>query len=312
MQRITTLLILIIAIAFVLYSLFVTKIYHKEIKVYASISLVHHEISSLDNIARWYLPFAIADTTSNKIVRQNKLEYNNATLTLTKLTDLTAWYRVSENNKSENITLDLVIDTAQSVKIILSYKSSLWNKIFGSNTIIKDAEKSLQNLNDYFTDTKKMYGYQIEITSVADTAFLFTSKVVAKTDKRIAFKNLFETLIRQAAEKDLGYNGVRIFYISPYGNDSLHLFTSIGILNTQKAGFTGEFVLKKMPATGRLLSAYYQGSFGDVDKVINALNEFQTDNSMTQMAIPFIKLITEGTEFDDSQIIQAKAFYPVF
>jgi effector-binding domain-containing protein len=312
MKRVITFLILIITIAFVLYSKFVTRIYHKEIKVYASISLIHHEISSLDNIAKWYLPFAVADTTSNKIVRKDKLEYNNATLTLTKLTNLTAWYQVSENNKSENITLDLVIDTAQSVKIILSFKSSLWSKMFGTNKIIMDAEKSLQNLNDYFADTKKMYGYQIEITTVRDTAFLFTSKVVAKTDKRVAFKNLFDTLIHQAAKNDFGYNGVRIFYISPYGNDSLHLFTSIGIVNTQKVGYTGEFVLKKMPFTGRLLTAYYQGSFGNVDKVINALNEFQTDNNMTQMAIPFIKLITEGTEFDDSQIIQANAFYPVF
>jgi hypothetical protein len=30
------------------------------------------------------------------------------------------------------------------------------------------------------------------------------------------------------------------------------------------------------------------------------------------MAIPFIKLITEGIEFDDSQIIQANALYPVY
>jgi hypothetical protein len=30
------------------------------------------------------------------------------------------------------------------------------------------------------------------------------------------------------------------------------------------------------------------------------------------MAIPFVKLLTENVDFDDSQVIQARAYYPVF
>jgi len=303
---------LVLLTAFVLYATLVKRVHEEEIKVDTAISIIHQEISSLHNIARLYLPFSGADTISTKIVLTNKLEYDNNSLKLTKVTGLSAWYQVTENNKPEDIVFSLAADTGHSTKISLHYESTLWNKFFGKNNVIVNAQKSLQNLKDYFADTKKMYGYQIEIASVTDTAFLFTSKVVATANKKTAFKALFESLIKEAKEKELGYTGVRIFYYSPFGDDSTHLFTSIGISNTKGVGFTGEYSLKKMPFNGRLLTAFYQGSFGDVHKVVNALNQFQNDNRMTIMAIPFIKLITDGIEFEDSQIIQAKVFYPVF
>lgn len=302
-----------ILIAGVLYATLVKSTFNKKININASISLIHREISSLDKIARWYLPFASADTNTNKIVMPEKIAYNNATLKITRLTGLSAWYQVSENNTTKDIAFSIMVDTANSSSVTLSYTTTLWKYMVDGSSIITNAKKSLQNLQDYFADTKKMYGYQMEITTItSDTAFLFTSKIVAKAQKKTAFKNLFESLIQRATEKDLGYNGVRIFYASPYGNDSIHLFTSIGITHTQDVGFTGEYTLKKMPNGGKLLSAYYQGSFGNVQHAVDALDQFEADNSMTKMAIPFIKLITEGNEFDDSQIIQAKAYYPVF
>jgi hypothetical protein len=150
------------------------------------------------------------------------------------------------------------------------------------------------------------------MTSVTDTAFLFSSKVVPLKDKKAAFKNLYESLIKFAGEKDFGYNGVRIFYMLPYGKDSIHLFTSIGITNTANVPATGPFVLKSMPYMGKLLMTYYQGSFADAITPLNILARFETDNGMKSMAIPFVKLITEGIEFDDAQIIQANALYPVY
>ena len=312
MKKKITFIALALILAFVLYATLVKRVYTKEINVNVPISIIHQEISALDNIARWYYPFAGADTINNKIIFADKLAYDSTTLELTKVTGLSSWYRVTENGKTEDIVFGIAADTANTAKISLHYESTLWNKLFGNNSIKLNAEKNLLNLNDYFHDTKKMYGYQIEFAQVTDTAFLFTSKVVANVNKKTAFKNLFESMIEEAKKKDLGYTGVRIFYTSPFGNDSTHLFTSIGISNTRDVGFSGEFSLKKMPLNGRLLTAYYQGSFAEVNKVITALDQFETDNSMTKMAIPFVKLITDGIEFDDSQIIQAKAFYPVF
>lgn len=303
-------LLILVCTAFVLYATLVTNVYHKEIIIPAAISLVNKQVSSLNNIAKWYLPFASADTSNLKI-GEKKIEYNNTLLSIDKHISLSIWYEVAEDQKNQKIVFSVVADTGGVSKVILSYESTLWKKIFSTNTIVKNAEESLNNLKAYFADPKKMYGYEMEVIAVTDTAFLFTSKVVATNIKKETFKQLYESLIHYAGEKDLGYTGVRIFYTSPYGNDSIHLFTSIGISNTKDVPLDGTFSLKKMPYKGNLLTAYYQGNFDNVNNAINALGQFKSDNNMTSMAIPFVKLISEGIYFEDNQIIQAKACYPV-
>jgi effector-binding domain-containing protein len=305
------LFVLLIAVAaFLIYAIFVTKVFHKEINIHQPVSLVNKQLSSTSNIAKWYLPFASTDTTTLKISAE-KIEADNASLTITKHVDLSIWYQIGDNKKQQDIVFSVITDTGRSSKVTLSYEGTLWNKLFGGNSITKNAEESLKNLKEYFGDTKKMYGYDMGVIDVTDTAFLFTSRVVAKSIKNESFKNLFESLIKYAEEKNLAYTGTRIFYTSDYGNDSVHLFTSIGINNTKDVPLDGTFSLKKMPYKGRLLTAYYQGSFNKVNNAISALGQFKTDNEMTSMAIPFIKLISEGIYFEDNQVIQATACYPV-
>ncbi len=299
-------------IAFAIYATLFTSIYSKAIMIKMPVSRVQKEISSISSISKWYMPFAISDTAIIKITGNNKLQYNTDSLLITSITGLTANYLVSEKDISKNIVFNIIADTAGHSKVVLSYRSSLWNKWTGNNPIIANAEKSLIQLKDYFEDTKKMYGYEMEVVELTDTTFLFTSKVVSNSSKKAALKSTYESLIRYAREKDMNYTDTKIFYASPFGNDSTHLFMSIGITNTANASFSGEYTLKKMPYKGHLLSAYYQGSFGNVNKVINAMERFKADNEMTTMAIPFIKFISENVDFDDNQIIQARAYYPVF
>ena len=308
-KKILFILVVLIAATFI-YAKFITRVFHSEISIPQPIALINKQVSTVDNIAKWYLPFASGDSTNFKFT-PGKVEYANTSLNISKHVGLSIWYEVAENKNQQTVMFSVLVDTGHSSKVILSYESTWWNKIFGSNSIIKNAEESLKNLKEYFADTKKMYGYQMEVEEVTDTAFVFTSKVVAKSNKKEAFKGLFESLIKYATDKNLGYTGVRIFYTSGYGNDSIHLFTSIGITNTKDVPLDGVFSLKKMPYKGRLLTAYYQGSFNNVNHAISALGQFKSDNSMTSMAIPFIKLISEGIYFEDNQIIQAKACYPV-
>jgi hypothetical protein len=297
---------------FILYAAFVSSVHHKEIKINASVQLIHQEISSLNKIARWFEPFTLADTNVNKIIKPDRLEYDNTILKINNIIGYSTTYQVIENNKSVSLSYDVMPDTGHYSKVIVTYKTTLWNQFFKSGKVIQNAFKSLEGIKDYLGDSKKMYGYEVEMTNVTDTTFLFSSKIIPLEIKKTAFKNLYESLIQFAKEKDLGYNGVRIFYLLPYGKDSLHVFTSIGITNPDKAPYSGPFILKRMPYMGRLLMTYYQGNFGKADAALNALEQFKIDNGMNSMAIPFIKLITEGIEFDDSQIIQARALYPVY
>ena len=298
--------------ACIIYATLFKTVHYKEIKINAAVSVIHREISSLNKIANWYLPFATADTSTSKIIKKEGLEFENSSLKITSVIGYSVQYKVAENKNFKEIFFNVMPDTGHYSKVTATYTATLWQHIFNSNKIIQQTEKSLENLKDYIGDAKKMYGYDVEMTSVTDTTFLFSSKVVSKLEKKAAFKTLYESLIKFAKVKNLGYNGVRIFYMLPYGKDSIHLFNSIGITNTNDVPFTGPFILKRMPYMGKLLMSYYQGSFANTITPLNALAQYETDNDMKSMAIPFIKLITEGIEFDDSQIIQAKALYPVY
>ncbi len=312
MKKKILILVLGLGIAFILYATLVTSVHHKNILIKVPVVRVQYQLSSAKSISKWYLPFATQDTVAIKITGKDKLASDADSLRITRLTGLSAWYKVSNNNATKDIVFDMISDTAGYTNITLRYESNLWNIIAGANPIITNAEKSLVHLKEYFEDTKKMYGYEMEVVEVTDTSFLFTSKIVATHLKKEALKSGYESLIKYAKEKNMDYSGTRIFYSSAYGNDSAHLFMSIGINNTTNASITGEYTLKKMPYKGRLLSAYYQGSFGNALKPITAMEQFKTDNGLTSMAIPFIKIITEGVDFDDAQIIQARAYYPVY
>ena len=310
-KSITLTILILLGISIAYATLFKT-VHHKEVIINASVPVIHREISSLKRIAQWFLPYAEAIADSNKIIQQERLEYENNSLKITNVVGYSAQYVVTENKNSKQIVLNVMPDTAHYSKVTVSYTATLWQQLFNSDKIIQQTEKSLESLKDYMGDAKKMYGYEVEMTSVTDTAFLFSSKIVSKKEKKVAFKNLYQSLINYAEINNFGYNGVRIFYMLPYGKDSIQLFNSIGISNTENVPYTGPFLLKRMPYMGKLLMSYYQGSFDNVITPLNALSQYETDNDMKSMAIPFIKLITEGIEFDDSQIIQAKALYPVY
>lgn len=305
-------IVLSLGIAFILYATLVTSVHRKNILIKVPVARVQYQLSTAKSISKWYLPFATQDTVAIKITGKDKLASNADSLRITRLTGLSAWYKVSNNNATKDIVFDMIADTAGHTNITLRYESNLWNIITGADPIVSNAEKSLLHLKEYFEDIKKMYGYEMEVVEVTDTTFLFTSKIAANNSKKEALKSSYESLIKYAKEKNMDYSGTRIFYSSAYGNDSTHLFMSIEINNTTNASITGEYTLKKMPYKGRLLSAYYQGSFGNVLKPITAMEQFKIDNGLTSMAIPFIKIITEGVDFDDAQIIQAKAYYPVY
>lgn len=312
MKKKITIIVLLVGVIGLLWVLFVPSVQKNEVVINAPVIRVQHQLSVVKSISRWYLPFAQTDTAEIKMSGNNKIESNSRSLVITHITGVSAAYQVTENSTSKDVLFTVIADSAGHSKVTLSYTSSLWSRLTGGSTVTDNAVKSLNHLKEYFEDTKKMYGFEMEVVELTDTAFLFTSKVVANSAKKETFQSLYAALIQYAGKKDMGYTGTKIFYMSPFGNDSIHIFTSIGISNPKNASLEGEYSLKKMPYKGKLLTAYYQGSFKNINSVIKAMEQFKADNNMTSMAIPFIKPVTEGIDFDDAQIVQARAYYPVY
>lgn len=306
-------IVFIVLTAFVLYATLVSKDYNKTVTIKAPLLKLHNQISFIDYIAKWYIPFADADSADIKTQDRDKIISSGTRLDIVKLNGLSSLFKITEGDHSKEVLFTTSgNDTDTSHTITLSYENNLWNEWFGNNNIISNAEKSLLGLKDYIEDTKRVYGYTIGLTLVTDTTFLFAQQVVANSNKKEALKKLYDALIEYAKEKNAGYNGAKILYLAAAGKDSIHLYTSIGITsNIENIPLSGAFALRRMPYQKKLIIADYEGAFGKLNELFTAMEQYRTDNSMTSMAIPFIKFSDNSINFDDNEIIKVKGFFPV-
>jgi hypothetical protein len=300
----------------VMYSTLVTKVYFKEVKIESDLLQIIGKLTDMKKVAQWYLPFATGDTSKNVFIggQLQKLTNSENSIGVERELPGSVWYKINSGGKSRSVVYSVFADSARLCRVRVNYESTLWNNLFGGDEITANAKKSLLNLKEYFTDTKKMYGYEIEMTQLQDTTFLFLSNVVPNSKKREGIKNLFDSLIGYAKDKNAGYTGNRIFYYNSADKDSTHLFGGIGILNApsfadQKAS---AIELKRMPYKTKLLVAYYQDAFKNLKNAYEKMEEYTREHNMTVVALPFTKFLTDGYNFADDQVIQAVVCYPIF
>jgi hypothetical protein len=159
--------------------------------------------------------------------------------------------------------------------VTLQYKNSLLAHWLDRGKLEEKAVESLENLKTFMEDTRLFYGYEIEQTTVTDTAYIFKSSIVPLTDK-------------------------------------IMLFASIGVANEVKVTPGAPIQYKRMPLGKNLLMATYQGPLNQVSKVFYAMENFKADHKLSSMAIPYFKFISDGIDFADDQVVQLKVYYPIF
>ncbi len=302
-------LAIVLLAALIFYTVFFQQTFKSETRVPFTMFKVAEQFSRPALVAKWYVPFSTTDVDSTV----NRLQNGESSLEIINETLVTALLRAQKGNHTREFHLIAAPDSALPKETIISlaYRNTLFREWFQKDELVKNAQLSISNLKDYMEDPKRLYGYDIQVTNVADTAFLFTTATVPISEKRKTIRELFEKLIDYAAKRDAGYTGVRIMY-SQVSNNEITLYTSIGVSNKIYISPDEPFQYKLMPFGKKLLEANYQGLFGDVDKVYQALETFKTDHNLITMAIPFQKFMNDGYDFGDSQLVQMKVYYPIF
>ncbi len=305
---------LLLLIALLAYVLLVQQSFDKKIRVPYTMFKISEQFNEPGRLVKWFVPFTESDvpvakdSSSGLTIRHNEYSVQiipeNMFTTTLKSGD-------GKNFKEFVFSADPDTATSKETTVTLSYSNSLFNEWFNKGELVRNARQSLDNLKDYMEDPKRLYGYDIQVTTVADTAFLFISETVPLARKREATRSLFERLIDYAEKKNAGYTGVRILYSQQSGNE-LTLYASIGVSNKIYIDPTEAFQYKLMPFGKKLLEANFQGPYGEVGKVYKALETFKSDHNLITMAIPFQKFMNEGYDFSDSQLVQMKVYYPIF
>lgn len=305
----------LVVVACIVWFLFFTPFQvQKKVEVPFSMFKVGEQFSNLEKLEKWYLPFAVTDTSEiSKVSNKHFISTGDHSVEVSDITMFSSLITASSKNQKKSFLFTAVTDSLNpGISLVtLSYKTSLYKKWLAKSSLEKDAEKSLERLKDYMTDTKRFYGYEIRPVTVSDTAFLFLRETVPLEKKRTATRDMFERLISFAEKRNAGYNGVRIFY-SLRSGDEITLFASIGVTTRIEIEDDQPIQYKMMPFEKNLLEASYQGPYGESEKVFKALEQFKTDHNLTSMAIPFQKFLSDGYDFADDQIVQLKIYSPVF
>lgn len=314
-RKIIVLLGSVFLVSALLYLFFIPHKFTKKISLPLPINTVTDQFSKPEKLKKWFAPFDKPELLSQDSINKELKEIISGDFRLEVLNKsiYSSVLRFSKKGRSKEFLFSALPDTAKgSVTLLtLSYKNSWFGEWIQKGELEKTTISNFENFSDYLTDTERMYGYEIKPVKVTDTAFLFARRTVPLSEKRIATKKIFDDLIAYAEKRNAGYDGVRIFYSLKTG-DQITLFASIGVTNRIDIPEKEEFEYKMMPFEKNLLEATYQGPYGEVYKVYDAMKVYKEDHFLTSMAIPFEKFISDGYDFADDQIVQMKVYYPVF
>lgn len=285
----------------------------REVTVPYSIWRVGEQVNNLNAIRKWFIPFSGEQLNNSSDTSSEKIQSGEYSLSIESRSVFNSVIRISRNKQSSLVAYAALSDSGavRTTRIQLVYHSTYAKKWFGENELIKLARQNLDNLRDYMTDTKRFYGYEIQEMKVEDTAFLFSRITLPVTEKRKGMVQLFNKLISFAEQNNAGYNGTRIFYSMQSGKD-ITLFAGIGVTNAINTAGSADIEYKRMPYGKNLLVTSYQGPFGESNKAFEAMELFKTDHQLSSMAIPYQKILSDGFDFADDQVVQLKIFYPVF
>jgi hypothetical protein len=216
--------------------------------------------------------------------------HGNDTLTLTKLSVLQVDFRRSDPKESFDYSVAVVPDkdSVHRSYFVLTYNTSRWKSMFGSNQFAKDAEASMDSLNRYLNNPEKLYGFNIRGELVEDTSFLFASKKIHRSKFAEESRALYDMLIAEAQKRDAGYNGVRIFHFTDGSDSSRTIYAGIGVTKRIDTKDGEKVSYKMMPYQLNLLAVDYNGVYRDLPKAYTALEKFRIDNRFVTMAIPLL------------------------
>lgn len=263
--------------------------------------------SDTNRLQHWMVPFG-----EGAVYGHDQLVRGKDTISILRL----AAYQMDlmRHNGADSLRFSISVvpdkDSVFKSYLNLSYAIPRWKKFTGQ-TFTDEAEASLDSLKSFLGDPRRLYGFAIKGEPVVDTSFLFAKKTIRRQDFAAETKALFDMLISEAAKRNAGYNGVRIFHFLDEG-DERTIFASIGITRNVETKESDPVSLKKMPFQMNLLTLDYKGMYKDLPRAYQALEDYRQDYRFVTMAIPFHKYLDEGYGYSDSSMVHMKVCYPVY
>jgi effector-binding domain-containing protein len=266
-------------------------------------------------VQHWFK--AIASNDSAAITKEGNgrwvINADQHALRIITANSFSAVLELSEGQEKKRFvyTASVAPDNVDQTRITLNYRTNLFRKLTGEPSLINAGIESIQNLEAFTNSTKRFYGYEIRHTLVTDSAYLFTTKSVAKGSIQKAAVEVFDNLIAYARKNKIQFTGTKIINIFPLPGDSIRVSGGIAVTSYYVPAASDNISYKNMPYGKKLLEAPFKGSYSELPIAYSALLKYSQDNNLTSMAIPYGKFLTDNYSYSDNDIIDLMVYYPV-
>jgi hypothetical protein len=290
----------------------------KEIIISAPLIKVANEVTDLRNWIHWNAALKTKDSSSFKMSETtNKndswLQANgNAYLIVSQSP---ANIIVKEENTGKEIYHSIFVFPDSNIDItrvvwIENLSPFRWakEKIAPAGNI----EKDLQNLKNYFEDTKQYYGLDVRIQPPGDTLVLTKITITTKKNQLSVLADLYKDIIAFSDKNNMGINEntPRMANFYETNKDSVKILAAIPV--NKKVSVKNNFSYMELPSNGRILTAFYEGDYVGFKKLYNNMNRYVYDKHLKPSAIPYEKFLTNPKNREDSLHMKILLCYPTF
>jgi hypothetical protein len=307
MKKVLYILVPILFFLIISYLLPTQKPTTETISVPMPVDAITRVVTSQKDWAKWFPGTKVNDSV---------FTYYESPITIHKV--LMNGFKATMINKGVEVDLDFSFSADHNAKVSftlntimkITYNPLLRFKQFLSlNSVENDCKRLLYQMQDYFSDVEKVYGFPIQMQKVPNSSYVSAKQTYdhePTTDEIYTLIDEVNEFIDGVEVKIVNYPILNVFK-----EDSSSYTAMVAVATERDIPSSGKFMLKNM-MLGNVVVCEVTGDKNVIQQCNEAVKNYVQDHRKTSPAISFERLITNRRTITDSTKWRTTINYPVF
>lgn len=307
MKKILYILVPILFLLIISYLLPTQKPTTETISVSMPVDAITRVVTNQKDWAKWFPGTKVNDSVYT---------YYESPITIHKV--LLNGFKATMVNKGVEVDLDFSFMADYNAKTSFTLKTVMkitynpllrFKQFLSLNSVENDCKRLLYQMQDYFSDVEKVYGFPIEMQKVPNSSYVSTKQTYdhePTTDEIYALIDEVNEFIDGVEVKIVNYPILNVFK-----EDSSSYTAMVAVATERDIPSNGKFLLKNM-MLGNIVVCEVTGDKNVIRQCNEAVKNYVQDHRKTSPAISFERLITNRRTVQDSTKWRTTINYPVF
>ncbi|MFY8025365.1 MAG: hypothetical protein ACOVNO_08445 [Sediminibacterium sp.] len=307
MKKFLYILVPILFLLIISYLLPTQKPTTETISVSMPVDAITRVVTNQKDWAKWFPGTKVNDSVYT---------YYESPITIHKV--LMNGFKATMVNKGVEVDLDFSFMADYNAKTSFTLKTVMkitynpllrFKQFLSLNSVENDCKRLLYQMQDYFSDVEKVYGFPIEMQKVPNSSYVSTKQTYdhePTTDEIYALIDEVNEFIDGVEVKIVNYPILNVFK-----EDSSSYTAMVAVATERDIPSNGKFMLKNM-MLGNIVVCEVTGDKNVIRQCNEAVKNYVQDHRKTSPAISFERLITNRRSVQDSTKWRTTINYPVF